>query len=289
MKKQAALLLIALLSGFSGLFAQNVYFSKTEIGNSINFVLQNNKVRQSIVIKNDYLYSDTLQAVKSWAAAFGRPAGELISDAGFSLDVVWAGLRAPGKNNNAANPVKFKESDFIYDHYTLTDSAKGAKQINLFFKGKNNPFHLQVIYRLEPEKFYARRKIAVSDPTLHGHFLDRINSRKGNFVFEETTNHARQTADISIEGMHFAYSEQVLLKNGSGHPLQILKAGGFGQPVAFANQNSGGFIGLEYPTGTTNIKVLKNNLFTINSFQYFGQRIESQPIESNWEVTAITP
>ena len=289
MKKFIPVFLFVLLTATTGLFAQSVRFFKTENNKSINFVLENSKVRQSIVIKNGQLFSDTLQLRRSWAAAFHRPAGQLISDAGFSLNVVWTGLRAPGKDNNAGNPVQFNNSHFVFDHYTLSDNTLG-KQVNLFFKGMDNPFILRVSYNLAPGKFYSRRQVAVSDPKLDGHFLDRINPREGKFIFTESNTNKKNTkTGVDIEGIDFVYAKQTKLKNASGSPFHIIKTGGFGQPAAFSNQFNGGFIGLEYPTGTTIVKRLHNNVFFVNSFQYFGERIENKPVVSNWEVLAVTP
>jgi hypothetical protein len=271
-----------------GIAAQTVRFSQTKEGNTLNFVLSNSRIRQSIALKDSILFSDTLQSEKPWTSHFDRPAAVLVTDAGFKLHVVWNGWRAPGKDNNAANPVVFTQKNFRFSRYTVTDSA-GGKQVNLFFKGTDNPFVLRLSYSLMPGKFYSRRQIALSDPKLHGHFLQRIDVRSGYAVFEEISPATKQTAGISIEGMHFAYTEQVKLKNSGGNSFHILKAGGFGQPAAFANANSGGFLGLEYPTGTTQIKNKKQGIFSVKSFQYFGHRIENRPIASNWEVTAVTP
>jgi len=289
MKKFISVFLFALLTACPGLFAQNVRFLKTEKNKTINFVLENSKVRQSIVIKNNRLVSDTLQLNKSWANTFHRPAAQLISDAGFSLNVVWTGLRAPGKENNAANPVQFSNYQFSFDHYTLSDNKLG-KQVNLFFKGTDNPFILRVSYSLAPGKFYSRRQIAVSDPKLDGHFLDRMNPREGKFIFVETNENEKNTkTGINIENAGFAYVNQTKPQNAAGASFHIIKTGGFGQPAAFSNHFNGGFIGLEYPTGTTMAKQLHNNVFFVNSFQYFGERIENKPVKSNWEVVAVTP
>ena len=213
MKKFIPVFLFVLLTATTGLFAQSVRFFKTENNKTINFMLENSKVRQSIVIKNGQLFSDTLQLRRSWAAAFHRPAGQLISDAGFSLNVVWTGLRAPGKDNNAGNPVQFNNSHFVFDHYTLSDNTLG-KQVNLFFKGTDNPFILRVSYNLAPGKFYSRRQVAVRDPKLDGHFLDRINPREGKFIFTESNTNKKNTkTGVDIEGIDFVYAKQTKLKN----------------------------------------------------------------------------
>ena len=94
-------------------------------------------------------------------------------------------------------------------------------------------------------------------------------------------------ATIGIEGLDNSYSESVTLNNKTDSRFAIVKDGGFGQPVVFANSNGSDFVGLEYPTGTSVVKQEKNGLFSVNSFQYFGHKIEPKSIESNWEVTAV--
>ena len=107
MKKIFCLSLLAMLTFSSKLTAQEVHFSEIKSGNTLTFVLENKKVRQSVVVRNALLFSDTLQTKPSWAASFHRPAAQLVSDANFALNVVWIGLRAPGKNNNAENPERY--------------------------------------------------------------------------------------------------------------------------------------------------------------------------------------
>ncbi|UBM63438.1 alpha-galactosidase [Candidatus Sulfidibacterium hydrothermale] len=286
--KKITVFALFLLMVSGGVYAGNVRFIFKKTKTDTCFVLENAKVRQSVVIRHGKLFSDTLQLQKAYAAAFHRPVARLISDANFSVRVVWTGLRAPGMNNNAENPVQFDRSDFVFSRYAVTDSL-GGKQLFLFFKGKNNPFTLCVTYSLLPEKFYARRSLAVNDPKLHGHFLDRMDPRKGNFLF--TTGNKNKTSKVSIgvEGMGFANAEEVTLKKTSGSGIRFLKKGGFGQPVAFASQNDGGFIGLEYPAGTSEVRFSGKSTFFVDSYQYFGERIENQPIRSNTVVTAVTP
>ncbi len=268
--------------------AQQVQFFQTEHHDTLCLVLQNNLVRQTITLVDNTLAADTLQTLKPFAAHYHRPQALLVTDAGFAFNVVWTGLRAPGKNNNAENPVLFTKKDFRFDHFTVSDSTP-AKQVNLFFKGINNPFAVRLSYKLQPEKFYARRQTAISDPKLHGHFLDRMDVLDGKAVFEEKKPAGKQTAGISIEGMHFAYTEKIKLGGGNDESFHILKNGGFGQPLAFANKNSGGFFGLEYPVATTEASVLDKNLFSVNSYRYVGKRIGQPPIASPWEVMAVTP
>ena len=269
--------------------AQPVKFKHNTEGDSEIFVLENGLVKQTVVIKNGQLLSDTLQTCARWSAKFNRPPAILVSDAGFSFSVFYNAWRAPGKENNADNEVVFDKNNFGFKKYSLAESTGKERRIDLYFKGNNNPFELVISYRLDEGDFFARRKLLLKDPQNRGHFLEKISPRNGLFDFAEIDNDNKNKISIGIEGLDFAYSEDIAL-NKNSRKLKIIKEGGFGQPVAFVLSNSGGFIGLEYPTATSGIKNMGNGMFSLNSYQYFGQKIGSVvPVESSWEVIAITP
>ncbi len=287
MKSPILFLIMFMLS--ATLPSQTVKFSHQTKDNTEIFVLENGMVKQSVVIKNKKLLSDTLQTLAQWAGKFNRPAAMLVSDANFSFSTFYNAWRAPGKDNNADNEVSFDKNNFTFDKYSIAESTGKERQIDLYFKGNNNPFVLIISYKLNPGEFFSRRKLSLKDPQNRGHFLEKISPRKGMFDFAEIDENENNKISIGIEGLDFAYSEEVSL-TGGGQKLEIIKEGGFGQPVAFASANGGGFMGLEYPTATSVIKNKGNGLFSADSYQYFGQKIEAAvSVESNWEVTAVTP
>ena len=290
MNKIIGFLVFSTLLLTANLFGQKVTFHHQKGDTSETFILENSKVKQEVVIKEGLLLSDTLQSKATWTQTFHRPATRLISDADFNIRVVYNAWRAPGKDNNADNPVEFSKKNFAFDHFAIAENTGDKRQVDLYFKGTNNPFVLRISYQLGPDDFYVRRKLILKDPTDRGHFLDRISPRDGRFSFSELSASPNGTqATIGIEGLDNSYSESVTLNNETDSRFAIVKNGGFGQPVVFANGNGSGFVGLEYPTETSVVKQVKNGLFSVNSFQYFGHKIEPKPIESSWEVTAVAP
>ncbi len=264
MKQFLSILVVFFLFGSQNLTAQKVEVTKLIAGNTINFQIENNCIRQNIVIKNNLLTADTLESLENRTKHFRHTSQKLISDADFAIHVVWNGWLAPGKTNNADNPVVFSKKDFHYLSDTISSDPSGTKTLMLYFKGINNSFRLTIAYRLSQKDFYIRRNIAIADPKEHGHFLDKIDSRKGWMTFSDTGTNLPQT-------------------------FQILNKGRFGQPIAFKNQTGGGFIGLEYPTSTNLINKQEGGHFLIDCFQYFGQKIDNNNVKSNWVVSAITP
>ena len=287
MKKSIILFFLLVATGTT-LPAQTVQFNHTEKNKEHLFTLQNEQVTLSVAIKNGILFSDTLRSNENWTATYHRRSCELISDAGFNIRVVYNAWRAPGKENNADNPVDFGKDDFRFDRYALAESTGNERQMDLYFKGTNNPFELRITYKLDGNDYFVRRKLVIKDPTDRGHFIDRIDPAKGIFAFVSTGGDESNEISIGVEALDNAYSEKIT--SGSNNTkLQIPKEGGFGQPVAFTNGEGGGFTGLEYPTGTTEVKSLGNNMFHIDSYQYFGEKAGTLPVESNWQVMAITP
>ena len=265
-----------------------VDFIKNDNDKTTVYVLQNSKIKQVVVVKNGLLGSDTLVALRQWSGSCHRRPMVLVSDGGFSFSVVWTGLRAPGMKNNAENPVVFSKNDFEFTHHVLTVDDKSQKRLDLFFKGKNNPFEVRVSYLLSDGDFFVRRSVTLRDKGLHGHFLHKTNPRSGIFVFDERGS-GPQKINIGIEGLGFGYSEEVKSEDNEYSGFKILKNGGFGQPVAFAGNNGGGFIAIEYPAATNNVKLLKDDVFSVDCYQYYGEKIEDTFAESEWVVSAVTP
>ncbi len=172
-------------------------------------------------------------------------------DGDFALEVVWTGWRAPGKINNSENPVVFTKKDFRVKKVEKGRKVNGTKYLKLFLSGKNRlPLRLELLYTLGPGDFFIRRSIRVYDPEYELHFLRKV----------------------------FVYKSRILSR------FEIIKRGGYGQPVAIKSGEAGVFWGLEYPGGTARIK---NNRAEI--FQYIGEKISSRGIWSDPAVFGITP
>ncbi len=282
MKKILILSIALALSTISP--AQLVKVSKKKSDSTIEISLQNNMVKQTVVIKNNLLFADTLQSLQKWTSMYSnRVPAVLITDADFELDIVYTAWRAPGKNYNADNPVSFSKKDFLFDRYAFGESIKGEKSVDFWFSGINNPFTLRLTYELKPNEFYVRRKITLTDKTLTGHYLDKIHTRKGRFAYYEKTNNKNASFTISIEDFEGAGKINREDKTKKIH-YQIIHKGDFGQPVAIKSDNSGAFGGIEYPTSINYIYTDK-----LDFYQYLGEQIKNKPVESDWSMLGITP
>lgn len=247
-----ALLLIFLVPAS---LADIVTFNEQAVNGKKIYSLSNEQVRCSISFESGELKEDTVLALPEWLAKFGASPLSVTCDADFLLDIMWTGWAAPGKENNADNPVLFSKKDFQLAEQKLREFSGGSKELDLFFKGKNTRFELKITYQLEPGAFYARRKLAIRDARSRNHFLRWLWPRQG-IIFGEVTS---------------------------------VKAGGFGQPVAFRLGGGGAFFGLEYPTSTNSINFKEPGKAEVRCGQEIGERIGNSWVESEWVVEGLSP
>ena len=266
MKHTHQFMLIFFLMLGQSLFAQKVQVTTHQNAKEISFVMENKLIRQNIVINNGQLLSDTLESLIPRTNQSQRSSQQIITDADFAIRLVWNSWQAPGKNNNADNPVVFTKKDFTYRSYAIINKPQESPTLLLHFTGTTSDLKLDVAYQLESGNYYTRRKISFKDPEEQGHFLDRVDARKGLVKFQATK--ASQRTD---------------------KPVRVLNKGQFGQPIAFKNDVAGGFMGMEYPTATNQLHALSVHTFQVDCFQYFGEKIDTAFISSAWVVNAITP
>ncbi|HMD13188.1 MAG TPA: alpha-galactosidase, partial [Bacteroidota bacterium] len=213
--------------------------------------MENNQVKILVKIENGELLSDRLETVPAWSEKFGSSQiASLETDADFALDVMYTDWQAPGKANNADNPILLTKKDFDLDSTSVKNDS-----LVLFFKSKESTIDVMMTYRLAPNDFYFRRTVAVRDTAFGHHFLRWMWGRKG-----------------SVNGF-----------------TSIVKAGDFGQPVALLTKNGGAFFGLEYPTSENKFDSLQQGKGQIECGQEFGQIIGNDWITGNSVVEAITP
>jgi hypothetical protein len=262
-----------------------VQVKEIKSGNSLSLSLKNNMVKQTVYIENGRLMADTLQSLPEWTSRYGnRKPSVFVTDADFQLDVVYSAWRAPGKQYNADNPVSFSKKNFVFNNYSIAKNENGTQTVDLYFSGTNNIFTLRISYQLKPEEFFARRKIVLTDSTLQGHYLDKIHTRKGGYVFYDVDNGGEKSSfTISVEGYEYSTDISEEKKEGNTN-YEIINKGDFGQPVALKTKSSGAFGGIEYPTSVNELRS-----HTLDFYQYLGEQIKLNPLESDWAVTGITP
>ena len=252
--RRATLLFVALclnlvMSGGALLTASEIPQTKVD-----SFTIENDEISLAVHVKDGILSSEQLQLNPAWPKPRKGAGPRLATDADFSLEIMWTEWRAPGKANNADNPVVFTKRDFLFIDGEKTDLPGGTKELRLRFKGSDTPFDLLVTYQLPPHAFYVRRQLALRDTTRANHFLRAIAA-----------------LDARIEGLR-----------------TIVKEGDFGQPVALTLAGGGAFFGLEYPA-SMNTLVTKGKEMRVRCAQEFGQKIEPEWTRTEWVVQALTP
>jgi hypothetical protein len=236
-------------------FAQGIEYGEKEENGKQVLWLSNNQVKCSVIIEKGKLVSDKLEAHWQWLSEFETQPLVVETDADFALDVMWTGWRGPGKVNNAENPFTLSKRHFQLLKHDFKELPGEGRELNLLFEGVNSSFELRITYQLEEEAFYARRKLALRDSKSRNHFLRWVWPREG----------------------------LVLGK------VSIVKAGGFGQPLALGKDEGGVFFGLEYPTSENSLKPVGIGKINIRCGQERGERIGDSWIESEWVVEGLCP
>ncbi len=208
--------------------------------------LQNRHLICTIQVCEGQLISERLQST----ATHSKPLIQLQTDANFALDIMWSDWRAPGKRNNADNPVLLQKKDFVYFGQEKRHLIGDGEETTLFFRGAGHPILLKMVYQLPQNSSYIRRKVAVCDTTFGHHFLRWFWPRYGTI------------ADVS----------------------SIVKAGDFGQPVAVLLKQGGAFFGVEYPAAENRL----DSSGLLRCGHEYGQLIGREWIESEWVVCGLS-
>ncbi len=212
--------------------------------------LENKNISYSLVFNDNLLTKDSL------FYKFPTKHNSIISDANFGFQIVWTGWHAPNKKNNAENPVFLDKKYFVLQNHSSKVLNNGTKQIELNFNSKRNSFAVKITLQLPKNSFYLRKKVEIRDTVFAKHFLQKISP-----------------IDFEIDKKYVD---------------EIVKNGGFGQPVAFLSGKNGVFYGLEYPAANQNIDSKGDN-YTVECSQEIGKIIDSNGVESNFAVIGISP
>ena len=246
---------IVLVFFISSCLADSVTYQEQKVNSRQIFKLSNDQIICSVLFEQGKLLSDRLALQPQWSSQYKTKPFAMETDAGFALEVMWTGWRAPGKVNNADNPITLTAQNFRLEQQEIVELEGDVKQLRLFFKGIDIPFDLCLTYQLEPDDFYIRRKVAVKDASFGLHFLQKI----------------------------WAYRSIV-----SGD-AKVIKQGGFGQPAALHYKDGGAFFGLEYPASENRLHSKENGKTSVLCGQEIGERVGKEWIESDWAVAALTP
>ena len=248
----ALLALMLILPAF--VYGQRVITAENKLGSKKTILLANDQVEFNIFFDNDTFISDQISSKREWTESNYASPISLETDGNFSFNIMYTEWRAPGKDNNADNEIKLNKKDFQFIKYDIADGGNGARQINVYFKALNAPFKVRLSYKLSPDDFCVRKKIAICDSVQGVHFLQWISP-----------------VDAAVFG-----------------GLTNVKAGGFGQPVVFQSGQGGVFFGLEYPASENSTKA-ESGKTLVTCSQEMGYKIESPWLESEWAVIGLTP
>ncbi len=218
------------------------------------YQLDNNKLELKVHIKNKKLASfEVIQKEKGY---------KLCSDGNFALDFVWNDWSAPGKIHNADVNIVLKAEDFDFVKKE-NRNINGEKILDLYFQSNWRwyyPLKIRVSYKLSSnEAFYFQKQISVMAPKEGGNFLRKV----------------------------YVINEKIKVDDKK---VNVLKEGGFGEPIAFIIDNSWGvFSGMEVATATNKFKRVCDKYVIIKEFNYVGKEIGNQWYKSDWAVVGLTP
>jgi len=218
--------------------------------------ISNSKIELNIFIKNKQLEKEIIKTKQKWIKNYNNIPLIIESDGDYSVTFMWAGWRAPGKVNNADNPVAFSKKDFLFEK-AETKESNSTKNLTLYFELKQREhIKLKLVYKLGNKDFYIKRKIAVMDKKYDTHLVHKFNPLK-----------------IGLKKQSF----------------NIQKKGGFGQPIVIKNNNTGAFFGLEYPASRNTIKNYSQDTFLIKCSQIMGEKFNQRWKPSDWAVIGLCP
>ncbi len=228
--------------------AEEVVFTRKTVNSTQFLTLHNNRIQCTVEINDGIISSETIELINDPDVSFN-------SSGDFTLDFMWTGWRAPGKISNADNMVQFSKKSFLIKDIITEQIKEGGGKLIVRLKGKQIPFDADVLYQLQPDDFYIKRKIVLRDTTQSAHFLRWIWPLKSELYTE----------------------------------VDIIKSGGFGQPVALTVGQGGIFMGCEYPIAENYCKKGKEQTVYIGCGYEFGEKITEKWIESEWVVFGLTP
>ena len=248
------LALVILCAGPSPLHAQKVRTAEVQRGANTVLNLTNDLIECTVAIREDALISDNVTGQSEWTQTYGTQPAAIETDADFAAEVMWTDWQAPGKVNNAENPVTFTKKDFRVVRHAFRTTEGGGAEIELLLKGSDFPLLARLRYLLDGRSFYIRREFALADSSGGSHFLQFIWPRKGRI---------------------------------SGSPI-VIKGGGFGQPIAFRTGEGGAFFGMEYPAADNTLDTSCGGV-CICCGQEIGAKIGKSWLAGAWVVEGMSP
>ena len=217
--------------------------------------LSNGVVTMSVEIDSGRVAAERVVLNRGWAVKHGNRTPAIETNGDYAIDVFWTAWSAPGKVNNADNEVTFTRKDFQFVRSEEKRVHDGGKELDLYFKGIDLPFRLEMSYRVDSAAFYVHRRISIRDTISGLNYLRRI-----------------WALNATLKGRY-----------------SVVKDGGFGQPVALVGVRGGcSFWGLEYPASENSVHAHDGKV-RIKCGEEFGKRIGKSWTRSHWVVEGLAP
>jgi len=226
-----------------------------EVSNERVLTIENSLLACDLVLRNGVLSAQRITGKPDWTVPYGTDVAEIRTDGDFAMELMWTGWRAPGRANNGDNLVRLSAQDFQFERIEQTRLPDGTAELRVFFRGRQTRLALQLIYQLEPEAFYVRRKVALRDTVGGRHFLQRF-----------------WPLVASLQG-----------------DVTLAHEGGFGQPIAILTSQAGGFVGVEYPAAENIVMPGLDSGGILSCSHEMGEIVDTAWVESEWVVQGITP
>ncbi len=221
------------------------------------FTVGHDLLKATVIVREGRLSGERLELSEGKGRIF------LANDAGFAVEIVWNGWRAPGKANNGDLFCVLGPEDFRFSSSEKRTDPR-RQEWSLLFDGPDH-LGLELTFRLDNGSRTLRRRLRVFER------LRRLPYSK----LEGNSGHL----------LHALYAYDALL----GGKIQPVKAGGFGQPVAWILEGRGGaFAGLEWPSAD-NVLSMDIQGARLRCGQEIGERIDDQGITGEWAALALTP
>jgi hypothetical protein len=217
--------------------------------------MANQQIRCTIQLRARRLIGDRIEAVSGWSTASETSGNVVATDAGFALDLMWTDWRAPGKVHNGDNPAVLGNEVFSVSAHRFVTRPDGGAELILELGDDALSLQIEVTYRLDPDTFFVRKRIAVRDPKKNRHLLRQVWPMRGDVL-------------------------------GIG---EVLKGGGFGEPIGLRIGSGGAFFGIEYPAASNEIELKDDGTALLRAGHEYGELIGEEWLASEWLVIGLSP
>jgi hypothetical protein len=218
----------------------------------VQLQLQGREVRFTLSLRDGHLAGERLERVGGGGAAE--------TDAGFGVELVWNDWVAPGKANNGDVFVRFGARDFTVERHEQRSTAAG-EELALTLVGPEH-LALEVRYLVPAGRPYLRRQLRVFEQP-HPQYAQKVDAPTGHLV------HALYTWDALLGGV-----------------TEVVKGGGFGQPVAVRVAGGSAFAGLEWPSADNSLEP-EGSRQRLRCGQEIGERLSFEGVRGETAILAL--